>query len=479
MGNKRKLTYEFCKEVALKFNYLHELRTEDHSMYAKILEKKWFELFSHMIKSEYIILQNEGKKRCTICKEIKPLEGSFYFREDRKEYTSQCYDCTKKKKKNKKTKYELIQAHELAKDSLKKCTVCLEIKPFEDFGKSKKGLFGLMWNCRSCKSKQDKEYRDRPENKERLLKDKQQYYYKVKDEEWYRELCKQRNLNRDYKEEYRRVKENEFRNFKSNMRKITHETFARFDKEWAKRGTRSEELLGVDFFTVKEFIERQFIVGMTWENYGEVWHIDHTIPLDASNGDIEVLKILCNYQNLSPMFWKDNLNKSWRVPDICTLWKNPIVPYKEKNIVIEPKNKPHDGRYKLVINPGERYGNLTVIGDAEPFIGINGNKGRVITCQCDCGVIKDVSFKSIRTGNTTSCGCIRIERLKEFFANEKTLIFTDEEIKILTNYVLENKKGTRYTDEFINSFPGRNKQQIRAYLSNIRNGNAPLKVKTK
>jgi hypothetical protein len=336
-----------------------------------------------------------------------------------------------------------------------------------------------MWNCRSCKSKQDKEYRDRPENKERLLKDKQQYYYKVKDEEWYRELCKQRNLNRDYKEEYRRVKENEFRNFKSNMRKITHETFARFDKEWAKRGTRSEELLGVDFFTVKEFIERQFIVGMTWENYGEVWHIDHTIPLDASNGDIEVLKILCNYQNLSPMFWKDNLNKSWRVPDLCTLWKNPIVPYKEKNIVIEPKNKPHDGRYKLVINPGERYGNLTVIGDAEPFIGINGNKGRVITCQCDCGVIKDVSFKSIRTGNTTSCGCIRIERLKEFFANEKTLIFTDEEIKILTNYVLENKKGTRYTDEFINSFPGRNKQQIRAYLSNIRNGNAPLKVKTK
>ena len=434
-------------------------------------------------KEENIILKKEGKKRCTICREIKPLEGSFYFRKDRGVYTSQCYDCIKKENSNKKTKYELSQEYlesvELSKDRLKKCPVCLEIKPFDDFGKSKKGLFGLMWNCRSCKSKQGKEYRNRPENKERLLKNKREYYYKVKDEEWFRELCKQRNLNRDYKKEYRRVKENEFRNFKSNMRKITHETFARFDKEWAKRGTRSEELLGVDFFTVKEFIERQFIKGMTWENYGEVWNIDHTIPLDASNGDVEVLKILCNYQNLSPMFWKDNLNKSWRVPDICTLWKNPIVPYIEKNIVIEPKNKPHDGRYKLVINPGERYGNLTVIGDAEPSIASNGVNSRRITCQCDCGVIKDVSLKSVRLGNTTSCGCVRLERLREFFKNKKELIFTDEEIKIITNHVLENEKRVKYSDEFINSFPGRSIQQIRRYVSEIRKNTTPLKVKNK
>ena len=187
---KRKLTYELCKEVALKFNYLHELQAEDHSVYGKIREKKWLELLSHMIKSEYIILQNEGKKRCTICKEIKPLEGSFYFRTDRSEYTSQCYDCTKKKKKNKKTNYELSQAYELAKDNLKKCGVCLEIKPFDDFGKSKKGLFGLMWNCKSCKSKQDKEYRDKPENKERLLEDKRQYYQRIKDTEHYKEYNK-------------------------------------------------------------------------------------------------------------------------------------------------------------------------------------------------------------------------------------------------------------------------------------------------
>ena len=36
-----------------------------------------------------------------------------------------------------------------------------------------------------------------------------------------------------------------------------------------------------------------------------------------------------------------------------------------------------------------------------------------------------------------------------------------------------------YADEFINSFPGRNKQQIRRYIYEIRKGTRPLKVKNK
>jgi hypothetical protein len=52
-----------------------------------------------------------------------------------------------------------------------------------------------------------------------------------------------------------------------------------------------------------------------------------------------------------------------------------------------------------------------------------------------------------------------------------------EEIKILTNRALENEKGVKYTDEFINSFPGRSIQQIKRYVSDIRKGTTPLKVK--
>lgn len=49
---KRKLTYELCKEVALKFNYIYELQLEDASVYGKIRDNKWLELLSHMTTPE-------------------------------------------------------------------------------------------------------------------------------------------------------------------------------------------------------------------------------------------------------------------------------------------------------------------------------------------------------------------------------------------------------------------------------------------
>ena len=434
-------------------------------------------------REENKILIKEGKKRCTICNDVKLVDGSFYFIKSKNIHTGQCNDCVREKNGYKKSKYELSQIYldavELGKDRLKKCPVCLEIKPFDDFGKSKKGLFGLMWNCKSCKSKKDKEYRDRPENKERLLEVKRQYYQRIKDTEHHKEYVKKKSLTRDYKKETASLNANPNRLIKSRFRKMTCGAFRRRNKDWVRKGSKTENLLGADFFVVKEFLERQFLDGMTWDNYGTEWNIDHVIPLDAAGDDVEIINKLCFYQNLSPVWVKVNYRKGFKIPEICTMWENPIVPYKVKDIIITPRYDGFTGKYKLIIEPGERYGNLTVIGDTEPSIGSNGVNKRMITCQCDCGVIKDVSLNSVRLGNTTSCGCVRIKRLREFFENKKELIFTDEEIKIITNHALENEKRVKYTDEFINSFPGRNKQQIRRYIYEIRKGTRPLKVKNK
>jgi hypothetical protein len=365
----------------------------------------------------------------------------------------------------------------LIKEGKKRCTICNEIKPFDEFGKHKKSRFGLTSNCRSCKSKKDKEYRDNPIRYRELLDKKSQYYHKVKNEDWFKDYHK--NKTRDYKKETAAQKVNPHRELKSRLRKMTCNAFNRRNNpEWVKKNNKTEILLGADFFTVKEFLERQFLKGMTWDNYGEVWNIDHVIPLDIAGDDVELINKLCYYQNLSPIYKNDNFRKGFKVPSICTLWENPFVPYKVKDIVIVPR---YDGvvveKYKLIINSGERYGNLTVIEEVEGRIGKTGVLKRIIKCKCDCGVIKDVLLNSIRLGHTTSCGCVRLERLREFFVNKKTLIFTDEEIKILTNHALENEKGVKYTDEFINSFPGRSIQQIKRYVSDIRKGTTPLKVK--
>ena len=56
----------------------------------------------------------------------------------------------------------------------------------------------------------------------------------------------------------------------------------------------------------------QFVEGMTWENRGKVWVIDHIEPLVSFDLTIriELLKAV-HYTNLRPLFKKDNAKKSF------------------------------------------------------------------------------------------------------------------------------------------------------------------------
>lgn len=81
-------------------------------------------------------------------------------------------------------------------------------------------------------------------------------------------------------------------------------------KNQKKGGTL--ELLGCTIKELKNHLEKLFLPGMTWENWTNFgWHIDHIIPLDAFDlSDEKQLKKACNYTNLSPLWWDDNLKKS-------------------------------------------------------------------------------------------------------------------------------------------------------------------------
>jgi hypothetical protein len=50
----RKLTYEFCKEVASECKTLKELRKKDRSVNNKITENKWFELIEHLDRNRQL-----------------------------------------------------------------------------------------------------------------------------------------------------------------------------------------------------------------------------------------------------------------------------------------------------------------------------------------------------------------------------------------------------------------------------------------
>ena len=85
-------------------------------------------------------------------------------------------------------------------------------------------------------------------------------------------------------------------------------------------GRRSEKgrllrLLGCSTADLVAHLERQFKSGMTWENRGRVWHVDHILPLSSFNlADDAELARACHFSNLRPLFAFDNLSKGAKVP---------------------------------------------------------------------------------------------------------------------------------------------------------------------
>jgi hypothetical protein len=57
---------------------------------------------------------------------------------------------------------------------------------------------------------------------------------------------------------------------------------------------------------------------------------------------------------------------------------------------------------------GLKFGNLTVL----KYTHINNDGKACFDCLCDCGVIKNISGKNLKSGNTKSCGCIKTERIR-------------------------------------------------------------------
>jgi len=83
----------------------------------------------------------------------------------------------------------------------------------------------------------------------------------------------------------------------------------------AMRGVRGSgvRLLGCSVVELREYLELHFLVGMTWENYGTAWVIDHIKPLakfDLTNP--EQAQVAFNWSNLRPCWDVENSSKGSR-----------------------------------------------------------------------------------------------------------------------------------------------------------------------
>lgn len=81
-------------------------------------------------------------------------------------------------------------------------------------------------------------------------------------------------------------------------------------KRKSKNGS-AVQLLGCTTEEASQYIEKQFLPGMTWDNWSrDGWHIDHIKPLSAFDlTDVQQLANACHYTNLRPMWATDNIKK--------------------------------------------------------------------------------------------------------------------------------------------------------------------------
>jgi hypothetical protein len=79
------------------------------------------------------------------------------------------------------------------------------------------------------------------------------------------------------------------------------------------RRSATFEIVGCTPDFLRSHLEKQFKPGMTWENYGSHWHVDHRIPLASGNSPEEIIG-LSHWTNLQPLEALENLLKSDKMP---------------------------------------------------------------------------------------------------------------------------------------------------------------------
>ena len=81
------------------------------------------------------------------------------------------------------------------------------------------------------------------------------------------------------------------------------------------KSARTLALLGVENIEqYKAYLEAQFLPGMTWENFGTTWHVDHRLPLSTFDlSSPAAQRWAFDHKNTRPMWAGENLARGARV----------------------------------------------------------------------------------------------------------------------------------------------------------------------
>jgi hypothetical protein len=265
----------------------------------------------------------DGKKYCPKCKQDRPVEEFGICHSKSDGLQSFCKECRK-------IYYQENRDRIIAKiNQYQKTEVGREIhnrasRKYQKTEKGKKSNEKYYYSERGKKYRNTKEFKEIKKrndknyyenNKVKILEQNKQYRQTEKGKEVQRKAQRKR-IKSGAKSEYERHrKQNDF-NYKLlySLYGRINDTILRKDKI---KSDHTFNLLGctIDYF--KEYLESQFTEGMSWENYGKGgWHLDHIIPCSYFDfSDPYCQKVCFHFLNLQPLWEKENLKKSNKLPE--------------------------------------------------------------------------------------------------------------------------------------------------------------------
>jgi hypothetical protein len=311
-------------------------------------------------------------KICKSCKQEKPLED---FGESKKYQYNRHYDCRVcQKAKNRqwyennlekakaksaeryskvrvakaeerKKKEESLLAEEMVRTT-KFCSACQQDKPKTDFSPSKTHKYGLHCWCNPCKKQKHNEWcvknkktlkKKRAEKyalDKEVVKEKRKQYHELNKEEinkrrreqYFSNLEKRQEI-LEQNREYRKKNKNKLRDKdrEKERRKLKTDPKFKVDlrmgsaiwgdlkfRKTSKKGKSWQMLAGYTKDDLMAHLQSKFKEGVTWDNYGSYWHIDHIVPkswFKYTSAEDPEFRRCWSLENLQPLEAKLNIGK--------------------------------------------------------------------------------------------------------------------------------------------------------------------------
>ncbi len=195
---------------------------------------------------------------------------------------------------------------------MKFCKKCGEVKALSEFYKHKRD--GYQPSCKGCQKVVAAERYTK--NKERSSENRKKW--RSRNAERTRQLTRAwRAKNPDKTRENCRKSTAKRRSTAAGRLNHSLSSSIRYSlKKGLKAGRHWENLVGYTAEQFRKHLEKQFSSGMTWENYGVFWEIDHRTPIAAFNferpEDIDFKKCW-SLKNLRPLEVKENMQKHAKI----------------------------------------------------------------------------------------------------------------------------------------------------------------------